>query len=145
MVYGVLVLLAGIVGMHGLSTHTGGMAPDAHAVALHEPAAAPMSAAPLPAAPEVMVMVTAVHVVAGAVAAMGPVVVDGVPGGHLGMDMTAMCMAVLAIALTVLRRMLGGAPSLPLYRRAVALGRAPGPHGRDPDPPSLTVLSIRRC
>lgn len=127
--------------MHGLNSHTGGMAPDVHAIALHEPAAAPESATRLSAADEVMA--TAVHDVAGAVATMGAAVVDGVPGGD--MDMTAMCMAVLAMAVTLLLRMLGAAPTLPLYRLVGPLARARGPHGRDPDPPSLTVLSIRRC
>ena len=137
---GLLILLAGIVGMHGLDSHSGGVAPDVHAIALQEPTIAELSAAPM-AVHEVMA--TAAHDVAGAATASGAFVVKGALDGH--MDMTAMCMAVLAMALTVLLRMLGGAPLLPLYRRVGAPARAPGPHGRDPDPPSLTVLSIRRC
>ena len=38
---GLLVLLAGIVGMHGLNSHAGGMDPAAHAVVLHDSALPP--------------------------------------------------------------------------------------------------------
>lgn len=137
---GLLILLAGIVGMHGLDSHSGGMAPDVHAIALQERTVAELSAAPM-AVHEVMA--TAAHHVAGAATASGAFVVEGALDGH--MDMTAMCMAVLALGLTMLLRMLGGAPLLPLYQRLCAPSRASGPHGRDPDPPSLTALSIRRC
>ena len=126
--------------MHGLNSHTGDMAPDSHVV-FHEPVTAPTIAAPLSGVHEVMG--TAVHDVAVATATGADEMVDGVSSGHMGM--TAMCMAVMAMALMVLLRMLGGSPTLPLYRRVGAPARAPGPHGRDPDPPSLTALSIRRC
>ena len=137
---GLLLLLAGIVGMHGLDSHTGGMVPQVHAIALPEPAADSW-AAPMSGVHEVMA--TAVHDVAGAATAMGTSAIEGVPVGH--MDMTPMCMAVLAMALTVLIQMLRGAPSLPPFRRICAPARTPGPQGRDPDPPSLTILSIQRC
>ncbi|GAA2731446.1 hypothetical protein GCM10009867_05080 [Pedococcus aerophilus] len=133
---GLLILLAGIVGMHGLNSHNGGMAHDMEVV-FHEPVDASMPTAPLPGAHEAMV--AAAH----DVGAVGATVVDATTGWD--MDMTAMCMAVLTMALLVLLRMLSGAPALPLYQRVAAPARAPGPHGRDPDPPSLIVLSIRRC
>lgn len=138
---GLLILLAGIVGMHGLDSHSGGMTSGVHAIALQETAVAELSAAPTAQVHDVMA--TVVHDVAEAAKAMGASVVDGVPGGQ--MDMAAMCMAVLAMALMVLLQLLGSAPLLPAYRRVGALVRARGPRGRDPDPPSLTVLSIRRC
>lgn len=75
---------------------------------------------------------------------MRAVLVEGLPGRDMGMSAT--CVAVLALALTVLLRVLGDAPALPLYRRLSALTRAlMPPPGRDPDPPSLIVLSILRC
>ncbi|EAQ5978267.1 hypothetical protein XE97_23945 [Salmonella enterica subsp. enterica serovar Senftenberg] len=137
---GLLILLAGIVGMHGLDSHSGGMTSDVHAIALQEPAVAELSAAPMSVH---KVIPTVVHDMTGTVTAIGASVVDGVPGGH--MDMTAMCMAVLAMALMVLLRVLGSAPLLPVYGRVDVPARAPRRHGRDPDPPSLTNLSIRRC
>ena len=137
---GLLILLAGIVGMHGLESHSGGMVSGVHAFTLQEPAAVELAAPPMSVHE---VMATVVHDVAGAATAVGASVVEGVPGGH--MDMTATCMAVLALALMMLLRMLGGAPLLPFFGRVGAPAWAPGPHGRDPDPPSLNVLSIQRC
>jgi hypothetical protein len=133
---GLLVLLAGIVAMHGLNSHGGGMDPSAHAVATHAPA-------PAPVAGEHHLMAAAAHEVAAPLAAIRAVVSAGASGIDSGM--AEMCMAVLALALTVLLRMLGTAPALALYRLVSAPVRAPGPHGRDPDPPSLVGLSIRRC
>lgn len=138
---GLLILLAGIVGMHGLDSHSGGMSPDVHAIAQQEPALGELSAAPMSEVSEVMA--TAVHDAVGAATVVGASVIDGVSGGHR--EMTVMCMAVLAMALTVLLRMLSDAPRLPPYGRVGAPSRASGPRGRDPDPPSLNVLSIRRC
>jgi hypothetical protein len=126
--------------MHGLNSHAGGMAPDVHAIALHDPGTAPASPTPMSLA---HVMETAVQDVAGPAVAIGAAVVAGAPGMDAGM--AGMCMAVLALALTLLLRLLGTAPALPLYRLVGAPARAPGPHGRDPDPPSLINLSIRRC
>ena len=41
---GLLVLLVGIVAMHGMNSHGGGMDPSVHAVATHAPASAPLAA-----------------------------------------------------------------------------------------------------
>lgn len=143
---GLLILLAGIVGMHGLNSHAAGMAPDLHAIVMHDPGAAQVPQAPVLQAPVSVVhdlVATSLPEVTGPVAAMGAVVADGVSG--VGAGMAQMCMAVLGLALTVLLRMLGNAPALPRLRLVGAAVRAPGPHGRDPDPPSLIDLSIRRC
>jgi len=133
---GLLVLLVGIVAMHGMNSHGGGMDPSVHAVATHAPASAPLAAGQ-------DLMAAAGHGIAAPLEAMGAVVSAGASSMDSGM--AEMCMAVLALALTVLLRMLGNAPALPLYRLVSAPARAPGPHGRDPDPPSLINLSIRRC
>ena len=134
---GLLVLLTGIVAMHGLNSHGGGMDPAAHAMVLHEPGTAPVSSGH-------DLMAAAVHEVSGPVVAIGAAVAASASGMEAGM--TGMCMAVLALALTFLLRMLGNAPALhQLYCLVGAPARAPGPHGRDPDPPSLIDLSIRRC
>jgi hypothetical protein len=133
---GLLVLLSGIVAMHGLNSHGGGMDPSVHLVATHDPAAASLAAGH-------DVIAAAAHEVAGPVAMMGAAVAAG--GSGMDAGMAGMCMAVLALALTVLLRMLGSAPAFPLYRLVGAPARAPGPHGRDPDPPSLINLSIQRC
>jgi len=136
---GMLILLAGVVGMHGLNSHAGGMG-HGMSVAMPGPVGAAMHAAPAPAGE---LVATVVHDVAGATTSVEAAVAESVPRGAMGM--TAMCMAVLTMALTVLLRMLGGAPTLPFFTQVSAMARALVPHGRDPDPPSLTVLSIRRC
>ena len=67
--------------------------------------------------------------------------------GHPGMSMSAagMCMAVLVLGLfALLLRVRTSRLSPPLWRFAQP-ARAPGVRGRDPDPPSLIKLSIRRC
>ena len=138
---GLLILLAGIVGMHGLSAHSGGMAPDVHAVAVHESAGASMSAAPVSTL--YLAMTTAVDDLAGSALATGGAVVQGVHAG--GMGLMATCVAVLALSLTALVRRLGSARGLALHRLASAPPPALGLQGRAPDPPSLTALSTRRC
>ena len=137
-----LVLLAGIFGMHGLSSHAGGVASEGHPSPSHESVAAQSVVAP-PAGVR-GVASRGGHDLAHTAVTMRAVLVEGLPGRDMGMSAT--CVAVLALALTVLLRVLGDAPALPLYRRLSALTRALiPPPGRDPDPPSLIVLSIRRC
>ena len=135
---GLLVLLAGIVGMHGLNTHAGGMDPAAHAIVLHDASAAAVASSGHEA------MAAAVNEMSGPAVTLAA---SAVAAAESGMDagMAGMCMAVLALALTVLLRMLGTAPALPLYRLAGAPVRRLAPHARDPDPPSLIHLSIQRC
>lgn len=114
-----VLTLGGLLGMHGLETHGAAMSRSA----AHSS------------------MTSAVQRVA--------VGVETVAGPHAGdgMDMgtACMCMAVLGLVLLLLtasrgrrvihqpRALLAGAARAPTYR------------GRDPDPPSLERLSVRRC
>ena len=134
---GLLVLLAGIVGMHGLNSHAGGMDPAAHSIVLHDSSAATVASSGHDVA-------AAVHEVVGPAVTLAS---SAVAAGEFGMDagMAGMCMAVLALALTLLLVRLGTAPAIPLYRLAGAPVRGLAPHARDPDPPSLIHLSIQRC
>ncbi len=123
--------------MHGLNSHAGGMDSASHAIVLHDSGAALVpSGHAVVAAASHEVVGPAVTFAAGTVAA-----------AESGMDagMAGMCMAVLALALTVVLRMLGAAPGLPLYGLVGAPVRGMAPHARDPDPPSLINLSIQRC
>lgn len=137
---GLLVLLAGIVGMHGLNSHAGGTAPHVRASAMDDPGFASASEAAVTTAHGTA---ASVEDLASSAAVVGAALLAGMPGMDAGM--AGMCMAVLAAAFTMLLRLLGSAPMLPLYRLVGAPARALGPHGRDPDPPSLISLSIRRC
>lgn len=135
---GLLVLLAGIVGMHGLNSHAGGMDPAAHTIVLHDAGAAAVATSGHQA------MAAAVHEVVGPAVTLAASAV-AVPESGMDAGMAGMCMAVLALALTLVLRMLCAAPAIPLYRLVGAPVRRLAPHARDPDPPLLIQLSIQRC
>lgn len=134
---GLLIVLAGLLGMHGLASHgAAGMGTTSHTmvspgadgamVAVAEPVTSVAAASAFVA--------TTVWVGAGQDAAMG-------------VGMAAMCMAILALALIavlLLLQRIGGSRQSILWMRA-RLPRALGRPGRDPDPPSLITLSIQRC
>ncbi|MEO7351583.1 MAG: DUF6153 family protein [Marmoricola sp.] len=131
---GLLVLLGGLFGMHGLDHHGGpGMETIAHATmagpAEHSAAAGHEAVA---------------GTVAGAAAVT--VAVTGASGhAGLGMGAAGMCVAVLVVALIALLLREQGGRLRPLLGMVARPVRAPGARGRDPDPPSLICLSIQRC
>lgn len=114
------------------------MDPAAHAVVLHDAGAAAVASTGHEA------MAAAVYEVAGPAMTLAA---SAVAVGESSMDagMTGMCMAVLALTLTLVLRMLGTARAVPLYRLVGAPVRRLATHARDPDPPSLILLSIQRC
>lgn len=143
--WGVLIVLAGLFGMHGLSDHgvcedSGGPMP-AHAVAMPDTRAVPVAgplAVPVavPMAVHGVVHETAVVPVASLLAGVR----DGMSGG------------VADLCLAFLTGFLLGLASWLMARRpsAVALGvprlaPLPRPRGRDPDPPTPARLSVWRC
>lgn len=140
---GLVALLAGIVGMHGLNSHgamAAGTHPPAHSV-VTELGEAPRGS-------DHGAMTTGVGELVGAVTSIAAKAVAAVPSGTAGgMDaMGGMCVAILVLALTGLLRLLRGAPGMAMpYRLVTDLVRGMGPHARDPDPPSLIRLSIQRC
>jgi hypothetical protein len=134
---GLLVLLGGLFGMHGLDTH-GGTGMDTIARATM---AGPLSHS---AAAGHLAMTGTVREIAA--------VTDGLAAvtgasGHRGMGMGAasMCLAVLVLALIALLLRAQGGRLRPLLWMLARPVRAPGARGRDPDPPSLICLSIQRC
>ena len=136
---GLLILLTGIFGMHGLSSHAGGMGAELHPMSSAAPASA--AVAPSPGAQDVVG--AEARDVADSSMAVSSALVQVPLVGDMGS--TAMCMAVLVVALTMLLRLLGDVPAPRHYRWATRLTRIPMSPGRDPDPPSLIVLSIQRC
>lgn len=131
---GLLVILGGLFGMHGMDSHgAGSMETSGHA-AMTSPAAN---------------AVTAGHEVMSATAHEAAPVVDAgvVATGHAAKDMggVGMCMAILGVALIVLSLLLRSSRARPLLWVFPRPARALGFCGRDPDPPSLIYLSIRRC
>lgn len=133
---GLLVVLAGLFGMHGLGSH-GAAGMDAAARAgMSEPAVVGLAADHHPAP-----MVGAVRDGAAAVASVAAA------AHHPAMDMAmaGACLAVLAVALIALLSFLRTDRVRPVLWVLPRRARAPGHAGRDPDPPSLIDLSIQRC
>ena len=135
------LVLAGLFAMHGLGTHgthsTHGsdsmalatVSPPAPADVSHEghgPDHAPEQAA-------VMGVASLAPVVAGAG--------DGPTGGLL----LGLCLAVLAAAYGLLLTLIARRGLAPLRRPVPAPVVLRTPRGRDPDPPDLARLSVRRC
>ena len=121
---GLLVVLGGLFGMHGLDSHGGaGLDTVAHAAG-HS-------------------AMTAHHV---EVEAVLPVALSGAPG-HSGIDMgvAGACMAVLVLTLIAHALRIYGSRVRPLVWPAARPSRAPGGRGRDPGSPFLIQLSIQRC
>ena len=139
---GLLVVLAGLLAMHGLSGH------GASRMDMQTAPPATMSAASM-----IMDVSDRAAIATGIVSHAGLLdgnraedLLEGATGSdHGGMAMGAMCLAILGAALLALLRLLHRARvaavvwSLPRHTRAIV------PRGRDPDPPSPIKLSIRRC
>jgi hypothetical protein len=127
---GLLIVLAGLFGMHGL---------DSHGVAGMETAASTVMAGPAAAAADHVAGVQEVASVMTAAGVFAP--------GHQGMGtgMAVLCLAVLAVALVALLRLLRASRVSPVLWMLERPARAPGHPGRGPDPPSLVNLSIQRC
>jgi len=132
---GLLVLLGGLFGMHGLDNHGGaGMDTVDHATM-----AGPLS----------HTAAAGHEAITGSVVAKAATVTPAVPGASrdagMGMGAAGMCVAVLVVALIALLLRAHGGRSRPLLWMVSRPVRALGGRGRDPDPPSLIRLSIQRC
>lgn len=143
---GLLVVLAGLFGMHGLSGQGSG----------HDAAGMSMQTGPPArmAAPSMGMDVSALDAIpTGIVSDAGLLAGNQVEdllevatgSGHGGMAMGAMCLAILGAALLALLRLLHRARVAPVVWLLPRHARAIVPRGRDPDPPSLIQLSIQRC
>lgn len=142
----VVVVLAGLFGMHGLAGHGSHGADTSMGMG--------DSTVAMTAVATTEVVVGAGHDVAMVSAHASPAVsskaratqslASAVSGGLSGGAMSMLCLAVLTagmfLLLLVLRR-----PRVVLARVPAPVAFAPLGWGRDRDPPSLTVLSIRRC
>lgn len=137
---GLLVVLSGLFGMHGLDNH-GRAGMDAMAkAAMTVPAQA--------AATGHEAMIGTAHE-AASIAVVATEVVGAMTDatGHHGMGMgaTGMCMAVLVLSLYLLILRLYASRVRPLLWLVARSPVSTLVRGRDPDPPSLFRLSIQRC
>lgn len=141
---GLLVVLGGLFGMHGLDTHGGAGMDSVEPRAMTVPAdgAAWGHEAMSASAYEVATVVDVAKV--AVVGAMTDA--SGLPG--MDMSATGMCMAVLFLSLLLLILRFYASRGRPLLWLVARPVRSVRPHlvrGRDPDPPSLFRLSIQRC
>jgi uncharacterized protein DUF6153 len=141
----VVVVLAGLFGMHGLGGHGAaemGTAPPG--------AMSAMSVDPVSFAPDSMhadrsspatQLVQEPHDPSGLMSGLR----SGLGEGQMDMNMTALCLAVLAVALVALRQVRSRQPDGPMTAARPGRSGARVHSWTDPDPPSLIALSIRRC
>lgn len=165
----VLLVLAGVFGMHGLSGH--GMPTD-NAEAMMGPIAAPMSGGHAAHQAHVVHpfarsrMLTGQHRgESGLLQVVGTVASHTVapesPGstessvslkpksahdhGHMGGMAAGLCLAILAGILLGLAVRLSAHRQRPLFEELLRRVPLPRPRGRDRDPPSPALLSVWRC
>ena len=138
---GLILVLAGLFGMHGLGGHD--------AVAMGSATEAMAAEMPMGAVGSGGVMSAEFKQHTGPVGSHDLLDADAVlvpSHGGMGMGMTAMCVAILAAALVALvRRLLGSRVGSVLWVRARHPVFVLQPRRRDRDPPSLIALSIQRC
>jgi hypothetical protein len=138
---GLILVLAGLFGMHGLGGHD--------AAAMGSASLAGMAEMPMSAAAAAAGVTSEPSHQIGRIGTQGEPETDAVgasDAGGMGMGMTAMCVAILAAGLIALVRFLvGGRVRSVLWMLARQTRAALQHPGRDPDPPSLIALSIQRC
>jgi len=148
---GLIVVLAGLFGMHGLSGQRSGLSGGHGAAGMNmqttaSPALMAASAMSMDAS-DLAAIPTGIVSDAGLSAGnqAEDLIDDATGSGHGGMAMGAMCLAILGAAVLALVRLLQRARVAPVVWRLPRPARAIVPRGRDPDPPSLIKLSIQRC
>ena len=136
---GLLLLLAGLFGMHGLSSHgTSSLGSRDHGQI-----SAADSDSPMPAVTHTGDAAVQAGEAPSMGAVLGTVLSPQQPLG-LGTGAVAMCLAVLILSLMAL--LVGLRQHLPtVMAKAGRPSPSPPVRGRDPDPPSLVRLSIQRC
>ena len=128
---GLLIVLGGLFGMHGLDAHGGAVrGQSVHGAMAGSPDGSASGA-----------MAETAHHIAPVLASVTK------PTGHTGMNMvaTGMCMAVLAVGLMVVLLIIRAGLLRPPVWLVARPACAPAARGRDPDPPCLIRLSIQRC
>ena len=141
---GLLVVLGGLFGMHGLDNHGGD-----HGAAMDPMAHTTMTVSAHGAASRHDAMGVTAHTAASFAvvttgAAAGGMTDSSGPTG-LSMGAAGTCMAVLVLSLFLLILRLYASRVLPLLWLVARPLRSTRVRGRDPDPPSLIRLSIQRC
>ena len=137
---GLLVVLTGLFGMHGLANHgVGGMENIPQVIAQ-------ASARTVGSTLDLVTGGPTGHAGPLSQPLTGAAMLTNGPGHQdMNMNMAGLCVAILAVGLFALLLLLRGGrlPRALWFLQRWAFARTPA--ARDPDPPSLTVLSIQRC
>lgn len=142
---GLLVVLAGLLGMHGLDTH--GASPAGHMTLMEQPGATKSTPAVKHSPGSMGSSSRQLEGVSANVESptMAVAVASAIPTMNIDMSMLALCLAILTAGVLALMWLLHRARTAPLLWIRPRLATTVERRGRDPDPPSLTVLSILRC
>lgn len=150
-----LLTLAGLFGMHGLGMHGTETHSGHTAASTSTPSAAADTARDTDAilshvshvaGETARLSVEAVSSAVAATASVAPSTPAGNDGaGGMLMGAAGMCLAVLLLSMLALAVYLGASRPRPVAVRTSRSTGVPVASGRDPDPPSLIVLSIQRC
>ena len=134
------LVLAGLFAMHGLGTH------GTHSPHGTDPLTGTTmsSAAPAGVSHESHALGHG-HAMASVGADALAAVVAGAGGGQAGGLLLGLCAAVLAATVGLLLTLIARSGLTPLRRPEPAPVGLRTPRGRDPDPPDLARLSVRRC
>lgn len=144
---GLVVVLIGLFGMHGLASHgtEGATGTDmTMSVSAPSPATTPTSVSGPAGQPFVEGATPAVSSLAG----IGRAVLTSIDGGghgDMGMSMAGLCVAILLIGVTGLLLFLNRSLRVTTLWSAPRVVARIRPVGREPDPPSLSALSVQRC
>ena len=133
-----VLLLAGLFGMHGLGSH----GPSSLGSGDHEQLPAVDSDSPMPAVTHARDAAVQTGETPSLRPILGTALSPQQPFGP-GMGVAGMCLAILLLSLMTLVGLHRHLPSV-LARAGRPLPPPPA-LGRDPDPPSLIRLSIQRC
>ena len=144
---GLIVVLAGLFGMHGLSGQSSGHGAAGMNMQTTAPPTLMAASAMSMETSDLAAISTGIVSDAGLLAgSQAEDLLEAATGsGHGGMALGAMCLAILGAALLALLRLLHRARRAPRVWTLPRPARAIVPRGRDPDPPSLIKLSIQRC
>lgn len=139
---GLLAVLSGLFGIHGFANHgVAGTENMPHAVMASVFEATATTGSSVMSAHAKGSVALVVDRADGVAAAMvSPVMPEGID-----MSMIGLCVAVLVMGIGALLVLARFRPRAPVLWTLCRTGAATATAGRDPDPPSLTVLSIQRC
>lgn len=144
---GLVMVLIGLFGMHGLASH-GAESATGTDMMMSVPASGAMTTATPVAASGTQSLVNRAAIGVAEVPSMGRGGLTGAASdgpGDMSMNMAGLCVAILLVGVASLLLLLNRLPCMTALWSAPRLVALLRPLGRMADPPSLTALSVQRC